>query len=154
MKYLLLVIYLLITSCSLPAQKKKEDPFQIVMIPDSLKYELIKKTYLNNSDLSLKTGLYVFNMINKKDYIFKDGIYYFKGFGPHFPKRIFIFNKGVSFIFKNEGAFNPKGVLQEYIDCINRLELTDIQAIEYSKIINDYLEQELGNTYGTEVRKE
>ncbi|MBL0293972.1 MAG: hypothetical protein IPQ04_06825 [Saprospiraceae bacterium] len=84
--------------------------------------------------------------------MFKDGIYYYKGFGPHFPRRIFIFNKGVLCIFDNVGAFNPKGVLQEYLESIKKLDLTDKQTVKYLKAISEYLEQESGNTYGKEIK--
>jgi len=108
----------------------------------------------NSSDLTSKSGLYIFNLLNRNDYDFKDGIYYYKGFGPHFARRIFIFNKGNIFIFENEGAFSPKSVLQEFVQSINQLELTDKQAVKYSKVISDYLEQEIGNTYGAEIKKQ
>ena len=32
---------------------------------------------------------------------------------PHFPRRIFIFDKGRLFIFESEGYFDPQGVVHE-----------------------------------------
>jgi len=154
MKFLFLSAFLFFFSFSVIAQKKKDDPFKIVVVPDSIRWELIKRTYPNSSDLTSKSGLYIFNLLNRNDYDFKDGIYYYKGFGPHFARRIFIFNKGNIFIFENEGAFSPKSVLQEFVQSINQLELTDKQAVKYSKVISDYLEQEIGNTYGAEIKKQ
>lgn len=152
MKSIFLSFVLLSFSIGVFAQKKKVDPFRMVNVPDSLRLQLAKKSYPNSKDQTSKTGLYIFNLINSKDYIFKDGIYYYKGFGPHFPRRIFIFNKDVLFIFENEGAFNPKGVLQEFVDNINKLGLTYKQTVKYSKIISEYLEQESGNNYGQEIK--
>ena len=96
--------------------------------------------------------MYIWNLLNPKDFKFNNGIYSFRGFGPHFPKRIFIYNKNRLFIFENEGAFNPKGVLSEFVNCIDKLELTNAQTIKYSKIIADYLDKEKGNLYGDEVK--
>jgi len=152
MKSIFLSFVLLSFSIGVFAQKKKADPFRIVNVPDSLRLQLVKKTYPNSKDLTSKTGLYILNLTNSKDFIFKDGIYYYKGFGPHFSRRIFIFNKGVLCIFDNVGAFNPKGVLQEYLESIKKLDLTDKQTVKYLKAISEYLEQESGNTYGKEIK--
>ena len=152
MKSVFLGVILFLFSNGIHAQKNRVDPFRTVTIPDSLRWELVKKAYPNSNDLTPKTGLYIFNLKNRKEYILKDGIFEYKGFGPHFPRRIFIFNKGILFIFENEGAFNPKGVLQEFVDNINKLGLTNKQTVKYSKAISEYLEQESGNTYGREIK--
>ena len=151
MKGLLFSIGLMLTilNCSY-SQKKKVNPFQRVSVPDSI-YIKLEEAYTKNTK-NVNAGGNVFNLINRKDFAFKDGLFSFQGQGPHFPRRIFIFNKGVLFIFENEGAFNPKGVLEEFLESIRKLELTDRQAIKYSKAISEYLELESGNTYGKEIK--
>ena len=71
--------------------------------------------------------------------------------GPHFPRRIFIFDKGRLFIFESEGYFDPQGVVHEFSQVIDSLRLTDNQVIQYSKAISEYLERESGETYGREI---
>jgi hypothetical protein len=151
MKSLLLSIVLTVTlsNCSY-SQVKKGNSFQRVSIPDSI-YLKLEKAYVSSAK-NVNAGRNVFNLENRKDFIFKDGIYSFQGQGPHFPRRIFIFNKSLLFIFENEGAFNPKGVLQEFIQSIGQLDLTDSQVVKYSKIVSEYLENESGNKYGKEIK--
>ena len=149
--FLSMVLVLTFSNCTY-SQIKKGNPFQTVMVPDSINLQLAKIAYNANNDITSKTGLYIWNLQNKKDLVFNDGIYSFKGFGPHFPRRIFIFNKGVLFIFDNEGAFNPKRVLQEFLESVKKLDLTDKQTVKYLKAISEYLEQESGNTYGKEIK--
>jgi len=132
------------------SQNKKKNPFQRVSIPDSIALNL-KEAYNKNAK-NVNAEANVFNLLNRKDFVFKNGIYSFQGQGPHFPKRIFIYDKGKLFIFENEGAFNPKGVIQEFVDCIELLELTDKQIVKYFRVISDYLKEEENNTYGKEVK--
>ncbi len=99
--FLSIVLVLTLSNCSY-AQVKKKNLFQTVRVPDSINLQLAEITYKRSSDISPKTGLYVWNLQSKKDLIFKDGIYSFKGLGPHFPRRLFIYNKGDIFIFENE----------------------------------------------------
>jgi len=137
--------FLFLESC---VAQNNANPFERVAVPDSI-YQKLEKSYGRNAN----AGRNVFNLIDRKDFVLKDGIFSFQGQGPHFPRRIFIVNKGELFVFENEGAFNPKGVLQEFVESINQLELTDKQTVKYSKAISDYLEQESGNIYGSEVKK-
>ena len=146
-----IVLGLTLSTCSY-SQERRANPFQTVRVPDSVNLQLAKITYNGSPEINAQTGLYVWNLQSKKDLVFKEGIYSFKGIGPHFPRRIFIFNKGFFFIFENEGAFNPKGVLQEFVESINKLNLTDSQTVKYSKVVSEYLEQESGNTYGKEIK--
>lgn len=150
MKCLLLIAFSFFFWGSCAFAQKKTNPFQRVAIPDSI-YLSLETAYSTNTK-NVNAGRNVFNLSNRKDFAFKDGIFSFQGQGPHFPRRIFIFNKGTLFIFENEGAFNPKGVLKEYVESITQLELTDKQTVKYSKIISVYLEQESGNTYGQEIK--
>jgi hypothetical protein len=143
------IILLIGGSCTY-SQDKKENPFQMVSVPDSIVNKL-EEAYNKNAK-NVNAGKNVFNLLNRKDFIFGNGIYSFRGQGPHFPRRIFIFNKGLLFIFDSEGAYNPKGVLEEFVQNIDILGLTNEQIVKYSKVISDYLEEEEGNTYGAEIK--
>jgi len=133
------------------SQFQRVETFQRVSVPDSIANKL-EEAYNSNAK-NVNAGSNIFNLLNRKCFVFKDGIYSFQGQGPHFPKRIFIYNNGSIFIFENAGAFNPKGVIQEFAMCIERIGLTDKQIVEYSKAISNYLEQEDGNTYGAEIKE-
>ena len=112
-----------------------------------------KSRLYNKNANNVNAGRNVLNLSDKKDLIFKDGIYSFQGQGPHFPKKIFIFDKNRIFIFDNEGAYNPKGVLSEFLKCIDELKLNKNKIVRYSKIISDYLHNEENLNYGSEVRE-
>jgi len=138
MKALLITLLsvLIFVSC-INAQTKKVNPFQRVSVPDSVVNKL-EKAYTKNG-VNVNAGTNVFNLSNRKDFLFKNGIYSFKGQGPHFPRRIFICNETKLFIFENEGAFNPKGIIQEFSKAIEILGLTDLQMTKYAKLIAEYL---------------
>ncbi|MCL1937105.1 MAG: hypothetical protein FWF52_01755 [Candidatus Azobacteroides sp.] len=122
----------------------------MVSVPDSIVNKLEEAYNVKNVN-AVKN---VFNLVNRKNFIFGNGIYSFQGQGPHFPRRIFIFNEGLLFIFENEGAYNPKGVLEEFVQNIDMLGLTNEQVVKYSKAISNYLEQEEGVSYGAEIKYE
>ena len=145
---LVVISFLILESCSFG--QKSLNVLQRVDVPDSI-YIRLEKSYDKNT-INVNAGRNVFNLSNRKDFDFKDGIYSFQGQGPHFPRRIFIFNNGNLFIFESDGAFSPKGVIREFESSINLLLLTDKQVVEYAKIIADYLSQEIGNNYGTETK--
>lgn len=150
MRLILFIFYLIVVIFSVNAQNKPS-PFQRVVVPDSI-YIKLEEAYNKNAN-NVNAGRNVLNLSDKKDLIFKDGIYSFQGQGPHFPKKIFIFDKNRIFIFDNEGAYNPKGVLSEFLKCIDELKLNKNKIVRYSKIISDYLHNEENLNYGSEVRE-
>ena len=150
MRGILFIIFLVAISLSVNAQAKV-NPFQRVDVPDSI-YLKLEEAYNKNAK-NVNAGRNVFNLSKRKDFIFKDGIYSFQGQGAHFPRRIFVFNIGKLFVFENEGAYNPKGILSEFLKCIDALNLNSKQIVKYSKIISDYLQNEEGLTYGAEIKK-
>ena len=111
----------------------------------------LKKAYETSSKLRSNAEANVYNLIDRFDYDFKDGIYSFKGMGPHFPRRIFIFDKGQLFIFDSAGFNEPQEVIREFSQAIDSLNLSPDQIVQYSKTISKYLEQESGETYGREM---
>ncbi len=128
----------------------KENPFQMVDVPDSIYIYLEKKyTEITGSD-SVNAGRNVFNLSNRKDFIFKNGLYSFQGQGPHFPRLIFIYHNKLLYTFKNTSITE---VLEEYIECIDLLKLPEADSIKYLKLISDYLQDELGKTYGARIKK-
>ena len=131
------------------AQNGEENPFPRVTVPDSIAVKL-KKAYETSSKLRSNAEANVYNLIDRFDYDFKDGIYSFKGMGPHFPRRIFIFDKGQLFIFDSAGFNEPQEVIREFSQAIDSLNLSPDQIVQYSKTISKYLEQESGETYGRE----
>ncbi len=132
------------------AQNGKGNPFPRVAVPDSIAVKL-KKAYETSSKLRSNAEANVYNLIDRFDYDFKDGIYSFKGMGPHFPRRIFIFDKGQLFIFDSAGFNEPQEVIREFSQAIDSLNLSPDQIVQYSKTISKYLEQESGETYGREM---
>ena len=132
------------------AQNGEENPFPRVTVPDSIAVKL-KKAYETSSKLRSNAEANVYNLIDRFDYDFKDGIYSFKGMGPHFPRRIYIFYKGQLFIFDSAGFNEPQEVIREFSQAIDSLNLSPDQIVQYSKTISKYLEQESGETYGREM---
>jgi hypothetical protein len=120
-------------------------------IPDSI-YNKLEKFYIEERGEEVKSHINVYNLTSKEVHFdYKSGVYSFNLTGAHFPRRIFIFYKNKVFIFKSKGAFDSLGVLQEFIDCVKLLEITERDSIKYLKIICKYLQEELGQTYGAEI---
>lgn len=128
----------------------KENPFQMVDVPDSI-YTYLEKEYKEITGFdSTNAGRNVFNLSKPKDYIFKNGLYSFQGQGPHFPRLIFIYYNGLLYTFKNR---NITDVLEEYLQCIKLLKLPEADSIRYLKFISEYLKNELGRTYGAVIKE-
>lgn len=123
----------------------------MVNVPKEI-HKKLENIYINELG-QLDGGIYVWNLQNRKDFVFKNGIYSYKLMGPHFPRRIFIQHNGKTFIFKSFGAFNNIGVLKEYIECIKTLKIPDKDVFTYLNIISIYLKDEFGLTYGIETVK-
>ena len=144
-----LLLLLIVMSFQRCVYSQKANLFQYVAVPDSIVNKL-EKAYTRAENAN--AGKNVFNLSNRKDFIFKDGIYSFQGQGPHFPRRIFIYNDSRIYIFENDGTSNPKEVIEEFLKSIPPLKLTNKQIVKYSSIIANYLEQEFGKTYGAEIK--
>lgn len=131
------------------AQKPKVNPFQMVDIHDSI-YVKFEESYKKSTSFdSVNAGRNAWNLLDRKDFAFKNGLYSFKGQGPHFPKRIFIYNNGKTYIFTS--SYVDK-VLLEYLECIKLLDLSEADKIKYLKMISIYLEEEKDKTYGAEIK--
>jgi hypothetical protein len=119
-------------------------------IPDSI-YNKLEKFYINERG-SVNSHINVYNLTSKTvNFRYKSGVYAFDLTGAHFPRRIFVFYNNKIFIFRSKGAFDSLGVLQEFIDCVKLLKITESDRIKYLKIICKYLEEELARTYGADI---
>ena len=147
-RFIMLILAMAVWNAS--AQNGKGNPFPRVAVLDSIAVKL-KKAYETSSKLRSNAEANVYNLIDRFNYDFKDGIYSFKGMGPHFPRRIFIFDKGQLFIFDSAGFNEPQEVIREFSQAIDSLNLSPDQIVQYSKTISKYLEQESGETYGREI---
>lgn len=67
------------------------DSLKSVCLPDSIA-EQIENNY---EDKYTNASKNVVNLISPNNYNFVDGIYAFKGMGPHYPRRIFVY-KGLT----------------------------------------------------------
>ena len=132
MKIKLIFLFLVCSIGVSSAQIKREPSFWTVIVPDSIATLLDK----------------VANLLDTKKKSLIDGIYTFKGQGPHFPRRLFIYHGKKLYIFKSKGAFNPIGVIQEYATYLSHNNLSPEDAIRYLKAICKHLDDEYGETYG------
>ena len=149
-KGIIVIGFVLLCCFNIYAQKTKSNPFKMVVMPDSISAKLEEAYTKNTGCRNVNAGRNVWNLVNRKDFIFKNGIYSFKGQGPHFPRLIFIYYNGRLFIFTNS---NINRVLEEYLKCISVLELSEADSIKYLKAISNYLHEELGLTYGADIIK-
>ena len=86
------------------------------------------------------------------NYLWGDGIYAFKGMGPHFPRRIFVYKGGRLFIFNSRGDCEPEGVITEFCSCIKILNLTHKEIVDYLNVICLYLQEEEEADYGDTIK--
>jgi len=149
-KFLFYILIIFLVSNSIHSQKIC--PSHNLKIPDSI-YNKLEGFYIEERG-TVNSHINVCNLISKKSSSFKSGIYSFSLTGPHFPRRIFIFYNSKIFIFKSKGAFDSIGVLQEFIDCIKVLNISESDRFKYLEAISNYLQEELGQTYGAEITKE
>ena len=147
-RFIMLILAMAVWNAS--AQNGKGNPFPRVAVPDSIAVKL-REAYKSTTELRCNAEANVYNLIDRFNYDFKDGIYSFRGMGPHFPRRIFIFDKGQLFIFDSAGFNEPQEVIREFSQAIDSLNLSPDQIVQYSKTISKYLEQESGETYGREM---
>lgn len=146
-KYILISIILL--NVNLYSQNTRNNQLKMVKIVDSLKIKLalteLEKDKLETASDSAYMALYIFDIANKKNLILKNGVYSWRVMGPHFSNRLFIYYNNRVFIFKNKGKINSTGVLKEYIDSINYLNISELDRINYLNAIRIYLKEEFDN---------
>ena len=99
--------------CNTYAQSGKDNPFPRVIVPDSIAVQL-REAYKSTTELRCNAEANVYNLIDRFNYDFKDGIYSFRGMGPHFPRRIFLFDMGLVYLFGREGFLAPRGIVRDF----------------------------------------
>ena len=124
------------------------DSFKSVCLPDSIA-EQIENNYEYKKANASKN---VINLISPNNYLWGDGIYAFKGMGPHFPRRIFVYKGGRLFIFNSRGDCEPEGVITEFCSCIKILNLTHKEIVDYLNVICLYLQEEEEADYGDTIK--
>lgn len=144
-----ILIIFMVPNCNVHSQKTSSS--QNLKIPDSI-YNKLEKFYIEERE-TVNSHINVYNLLSKKSSDFKSGIYSFNLTGPHFPRRIFIFNNNKIYIFKSVGAFDSIGILEEFIECIKLLNISEPDRVKYLKAISNYLQEELGQTYGAEITR-
>jgi hypothetical protein len=148
-KFYLVFFSSMFCNVALMAQNPKINSFQRVKIPDSIYLQLEKAYKANTGYSNVNAGKNVWNLTNSQDLIFKNGLYSCKGQGPHFPRRLFFYNNGILFFFKNN---NINTVISEYSECIKLFDLSETDQIKYLKFLCVYLEQEINESYGAEIK--
>lgn len=131
---------LLFISFDIAAQQKgNKNPFQMVKVPDSVRYRL--GLYLKAHDKldTVYKAIYIYNSINNKDYNYKDGIYYFRLMSPHATGRLFINYKGEIKIFE---SIYVNDLLQDYLDYLKTTILPVSLRIKYLNVISRFLQQQ------------
>ena len=142
-----ILISFVVSNCDVHSQKTSSP--QNLKIPDTI-YNKLEKFYIEERG-TINSHINVYNLLHKNRNDFKSGVYSFNLNGPHFPRRIFIFNNNKTYIFKSVSAFDSIGVLQEFIECNKLLNISEADRVKYLKAISNYLQDELGQTYGAEI---
>ncbi len=88
MKIKLIFLFLVCSIGYSSAQIKREPSFWTVIVPDSIA-TLLDKGYDREF---VNASANVTNLLDPKKKILTDGIYAFKGQGPHFPRKLFIYH--------------------------------------------------------------
>ena len=137
-----LLVTALFTTVAVNAFAQANQPFRMVVLPDSVTSKLLKflqkKEKLDGTDYPI----YVFNLVDSKDYKYKDGVYAFRLAGPHYRRRIFIVNNSNVYIFED---YYIDDLLYEFSDYIKKIQLTTRKKIIYLKAISRFLEEEYKN---------
>ena len=149
-KKLFFLLLLICIADSLPAKNSRKSSFCQVLIPKDIATQLDEsygKEFVNAS-------ANVCNLLNSKEKYLVNGVYAIKGQGPHFPRKIFIYRNKEIFFFQNIGAFNPDGVIKEFSIFLSKNKLTNNEIIMYLRAIYEYLKNENGMEYGSEIKKD
>ena len=128
-KKLFFLLLLICIADSLPAKDRRKASFCQVLIPKEIATQLDESYGKEFANASAN----VYNLLNSKEKYLVNGIYAFKGQGPHFPRKIFIYRNKEIFFFQNIGAFNPDGVIKEFSIFLSKNKLTNNEIIIVSK---------------------
>lgn len=122
--------------------------FHGVVIPDSIGIKEVL-VYDPDATVSKGDGYPTFNILYPNKYSFGNGLYLFSiPISFHIPDRIFIYYNSRVYFFNNEGFLSPSGVVREYSECIDNLQISDDDAVNYLKGIWLHLKDESKKDYG------
>ena len=90
-----------------------------------------------------------YNILYPERKSLEDGVYRFFVSGKEvLPTRLFICHNSKIYFFRNTGRSSPNGVLSEYSDYIDKLDLSDSDVIKYLRAVWIYLKDERKMNYG------
>lgn len=142
MKTKVITLVYLMVGCSAFATdlqtKPSQNPFRIVILPDSIKHQLGMFLQRKEKLTSPASAILVYNYANPKDIRFKVGLFTFSLLGPHFQPRIFIFENGHLQIFEN---IDINGLLGEYLAYIMSSGIAERNKIKYLHLIWRFLDE-------------
>ena len=127
----------------------QELDFKYVVVPDTFA-KLLDESYGHSP---CGASVNVHNMEDYENIVWKNGIFSYKGMGPHFPRKLFIYENNCLFAFRNWG-YDVKSVLAEFMACVDSLHLDKDKIVKYLSIICQYLNEEKDDTYGAFVKPE
>lgn len=134
-----LVIILLLAAVAINSFTQAKKAFHMVVLPDSITSKLVKYLQEKEKLPGADYPMYVFNLVDSKDYKYKDGIYAFRLTGPHYKRRIFIVNSSQIYIFD---GYYFDDLLQEFNEYVKRAKLSTLQKIIYLNAISHFLAEE------------
>ncbi len=144
-----LVVFIFLCINYAIAQDVGTDSLQRVKVPDSIYLQLEEAYKMSAGFDNVNAGRNVWNLLERQKFTLENGLYSFKGQGPHFPRCLFIFNGDKLYVFTSNYITE---VLTQFIECADSLQLSEADQIKYLKRISNYVEDESGETYGTEIK--
>ena len=150
MKQYIVLLLMLVARDQIFAQKLHFMPR--VNTPDSIG-EKESLAYDTELDSYSKKGWPTYNMLYPKKYSYGNGIYIYQHSGYHYPPKIFINYNSRVYFFKHFGCFDPCDIIHEYSECLDKLKISNDDAINYLEAIWSYLRREIKMDYGIYVKE-
>lgn len=138
MKTILILSTIFFYSCSFAQTVKSKSTFEMIKVPDSIK-AVLSNFLTGKEKVPVVGAILIYNLINKRDYLYKDGIFSFRLMGAHFNRQIFIVNKGKIHIL--DGYYIDE-LLPEFNEYIRKTDLPTKIKISYLKVISVFLDEE------------
>ena len=150
-KYLLsiTIIHILLYNCG---GHYHSVTFSSVNLPDSIAI-MLENEYGHGGNTGASN--HVISLVDRNNYLFGNSIYSYKGQGPHYPRKLFVYQEPVLFIFSEyvDRASDKQQFLMELDSCARMLNLGEERIRVYYKIIQDYFHEEEGINYGMEIKE-
>lgn len=143
-----IVLFLMLVACNQTFAQKNRFPCE-VNIPYNIGIKELL-AYGSDSDAILRgDSCRTYNILYPERKSLGDGVYRFFVSGKEvLPTRLFICHNSKIYFFRNTGHSSPNSVLSEYSDYINRMNLSDTDAVRYLKAVWLYLKDERKMNYG------